>query len=213
MATGPTFSEETAQWNHGYFRVAGIDEAGRGPLAGPVAAAAVVLPVNFKAEWSCLVNDSKVLTASRREFLYDCLSNSGISTGVGMVDARTIDIVGIAKATRLAMKMAVQQLQPLPEYLLIDYFRLPEVRMPQKGVIEGDSRCFSIACASIIAKVTRDHLMVELDRMYPGYHFAEHKGYATKSHLESLRRLGPSPIHRVSFQPVRDALSGSKNET
>jgi ribonuclease HII len=106
------------------------------------------------------------------------------------------------------MKMAVQQLQPPPDYLLIDYFRLPEVRMPQKGVTDGDSLCFSIACASIIAKVTRDRLMVALDKLHPGYHLAKHKGYGTREHIECLHRLGPSPVHRLSFQPVRDMLSG-----
>ena len=208
--TMPTFSEEQTQWTKGFRHIAGIDEAGRGPLAGPVVAAAVILPIGFQSDWLHLVADSKVLTASRREFLYDCLYKAAVGVGVGVIDARTIDIVGIAKATRLAMKMAVKQLEPAPDYLLIDYFRLPEVRLPQKGVTDGDSLCLSIASASIIAKVTRDHLMLEFDRTYPGYQFANHKGYGTKEHLECLWHLGASPIHRCSFQPVRDVCGGKE---
>ncbi len=204
----PTFTEEQTQWTRGFRHIAGIDEAGRGPLAGPVVAAAVILPVGFQSDWLHLVADSKTLTASRREFLYDCLYETAVGVGVGVIDVQTIDMVGIAKATRLAMKMAVKQLVPAPDYLLIDYFRLPEVRMPQKGVTDGDSLCISIASASIIAKVTRDRLMVEFDRTYPGYQFAHHKGYGTRGHLECLQRLGASPIHRCSFQPVRDVCGG-----
>lgn len=204
----PTFSEERVQWARGLIRIAGIDEAGRGPLAGPVVAAAVILPVELRRDWLFRVADSKLLTASRREFLYEKLTASVLTFGVGVIDSQTIDIVGIAKATRLAMKTAVKQLQPVPEFLLIDYFKLPEVRLPQKGVTDGDSLCISIACASIIAKVTRDRLMVEFDRVYPGYGFADHKGYGTEAHLECLRRLGACPIHRRSFQPVREVCGG-----
>ena len=201
---GPTFAEEQSQWARGLRRIAGIDEAGRGPLAGPVVAAAVILPVGFRQNWLSQVADSKLLTASRREFLYGQMTAASLPIGVGVIDSQTIDVVGIAKATRLAMKMAVKQIQPAPEFLLIDYFKLPEVRLPQKGVPDGDSLCISIACASIIAKVTRDRLMVDYDRTYPGYGFADHKGYGTAAHLECLRRLGACPIHRCSFQPVRD---------
>jgi len=208
--TTPTFVEEREQWTKGFCHIAGIDEAGRGPLAGPVVAAAVILPIGLQSDWLHLVADSKVLTASRREFLYDCLYKAAAGVGVGVIDAQTIDIVGIAKATRLAMKMAVKQLEPAPDYLLIDYFRLPEVRLPQKGVTDGDSLCLSIASASIIAKVTRDRLMVEYDRTYPGYRFGDHKGYGTQGHLECLQRLGASPIHRCSFQPVRDVCGGTE---
>lgn len=208
VVTKPTFSEEQLCWKDGYARVAGVDEAGRGPLAGPVVAAAVILPVKFKAEWCPLVADSKLVTALRRETLYDCITRSALSFGAGVIDARTIDMVGIARATRLAMKAAIKQMEPPPDYLLIDFFRLPEVRVHQKGIVDGDTLCFSIACASIIAKVTRDRLMVELDKTYPGYHFADHKGYGTKQHLECLQRLGPSPIHRASFQPVREQVAG-----
>jgi ribonuclease HII len=200
----PTFVEENILWQHGYRYVAGIDEAGRGPLAGPVVAAAVILPGDFEAEWKHLVNDSKQVTPSVREKLFHCISDIALSVGVGIVDVEVIDSRGIVKATRLAMKRAVAQLQPQADSLLIDYLYLPEIRLPQKGITHGDCLCFSIACASIIAKVTRDHLMVEIDKTYPGYGFAEHKGYGTPEHIECLHHLGPSPIHRRSFQPVKE---------
>ena len=201
----PTLNEEQAQWKRGYQFIAGVDEAGRGPLAGPVVAAAVILSQEQKnKKWFKMIADSKALTAPRREFLFEYLNRDAITVGVGVIDAVTIDMVGIAKATRLAMQTAVKQLNPQPDYLLIDYFRLPEVKLPQKGVLDGDSLCFSIAAASIVAKVTRDRLMVDLDKMYPGYFFSDHKGYSTEKHLECLKRLGASPIHRHSFQPVRD---------
>ena len=202
----PTFNEENDIWQSGYRYIAGIDEAGRGPLAGPVVAAAVILPGDFKADWKPLVNDSKQVSPSSREKLFPYIGEMAISIGVGMSDIQTIDSKGIAKATRLAMKKAVDQLNPPAEFLLVDYFHIPEIKLPQKGITHGDCLCFSIACASIIAKVTRDHLMIELDETYPEYKFAEHKGYGTPEHLECLRRLGPSPIHRCSFQPVRELM-------
>ena len=202
----PTFDEENAVWQNGYLHIAGIDEVGRGPLAGPVVAAAVILPGEFEADWKPLVNDSKQVTPSVREELFPYITGIAISIGVGQSDVKTIDRKGIAKATRLAMKKAVDQLSPPPDFLLVDYLHLPEIRLPQKGITHGDCLSFSIACASIIAKVTRDHLMVELDKTYPGYKFAQHKGYGTPEHLECLRRFGPSPVHRCSFQPVRDMM-------
>jgi ribonuclease HII len=202
----PTFNEENDIWQSGYRYIAGIDEAGRGPLAGPVVAAAVILPGDFEADWKSLVNDSKQVTPSSREKLFPHIREVAISIGVGMSDAQTIDSKGIAKATRLAMKKAVDQLNPSADFLLVDYFHIPEIKLPQRGITYGDCLCFSIACASIIAKVTRDHLMVEMDKVYPEYKFAAHKGYGTPEHLECLRRLEPSPIHRCSFQPVRDLM-------
>ena len=202
----PTFNEEHDIWQGGYRYIAGIDEVGRGPLAGPVVAAAVILPGDFEADWKPLVNDSKQLTPSSREKLFPYIREIAVSIGVGMSDAQTIDRKGIAKATRLAMKKAVDQLTPPPDFLLVDYLFIPEIRLPQKGITHGDCLSFSIACASIIAKVTRDRLMVELDKTYPDYHFAKHKGYGTKEHIECLRRLGPSPIHRCSFEPVRGMM-------
>jgi len=202
----PTFIEENSVWQLGYRHIAGIDEAGRGPLAGPVVAAAIILPGEIEADWKPEVNDSKQLSSVSREKLFPYIHEVAISVGVGLSDAQTIDKKGIVKATRLAMKKAVDQLTPPPDFLLVDYLHIPEIRLPQRGITHGDCLCFSIACASIIAKVTRDHLMVELDKIYPEYKFAEHKGYGTPEHLECLQRLGPSPIHRCSFQPVRDMM-------
>jgi ribonuclease HII len=202
----PTFQEENDLWQQGYLYVAGIDEAGRGPLAGPVVAAAVILPNQFRAKWKKLVNDSKQLTADTREMLFLHIQDVAISFGVGITDAATIDTRGIAKAGRLAMKKAVDQLDPVPDYLLVDFFNVPEISLPQKGIVHGDCISFSIACASIIAKVSRDRMMVEMDRTYPEYKFAEHKGYGTPEHLECLKRYGPSPIHRCSFQPVKELM-------
>jgi ribonuclease HII len=201
-----SLDEEKALQAKGYSYIAGIDEVGRGPLAGPVVAAAVIMPPKIKhTAWLDGVRDRKLLSPAQRERLYNQIKGIAISSGIGMVSSQTIDIQGIAKATRIAMKQAVEQLTPKPDFLLIDYVKLPEVTIPQKGVVEGDSICFSIACASIIAKVTRDRLMVEMDTTYPGYGLANHKGYGTKEHLECLQRLGPCPIHRRSFQPVKDA--------
>ncbi len=202
----PSFTEERRLEAQGYRLIAGIDEAGRGPLAGPVVAAAVILPHDIDAPWLRLVRDSKQLSPLRREFLFHHIHEVAIAIGVGLTAPKVIDNLGIVRATRLAMKSAVDRLTPPPETLLIDYMSLPEVELPQKGITRGDSLCFSIACASIIAKVTRDHLMVEFDRTYPGYGLARHKGYATRKHFDCLRRLGPSPIHRRSFRPVRDMV-------
>jgi ribonuclease HII len=203
----PTFKEEKELWQQGYRYVAGLDEAGRGPLAGPVVAAAVIMPEKFRAKWKPLVNDSKQVSEKVREELFPYIQNVAVSWGVGSISAQSIDSDGIAKAGRMAMKRAVDQLTTSPEYLLVDFFNIPEIDLPQKGIVHGDCISFSIACASIIAKVTRDRMMVELDKTYPEYKFAEHKGYGTPNHLECLRRYGPSPIHRCSFQPVKDAMT------
>ncbi len=199
----PSFTEERLLEAQGYRYIAGIDEVGRGALAGPVVAAAVILPCHIDAPWLNLVKDSKQLSPARRELLFHHIHKIAVAIGVGLAGHEIIDAQGIIKATQLAMKVAVDQLSPPAETLLIDYMHLPEVELPQKGIINGDSRCFSIACASIIAKVTRDHLMMELDRTYPGYVLAHHKGYGTKEHLACLSRLGPSPVHRQSFKPVK----------
>ena len=176
---------------------------------GPVVAAAVILPENFKSRWKTRVRDSKQLLPEVREYLYDYIKETAISIGIGSISSEDIDKLGIAKATRLAMKAAVEQLKPPPQYLLIDYFKLTEMLLPQKGIKFGDSLCFSIACASIIAKVTRDRWMVEMDRDYPGYGLAEHKGYGTEGHMKCLREKGPCPLHRRSFRPVNE-LAGCR---
>lgn len=202
----PSFAEEELLEAQGYQRIAGIDEVGRGALAGPVVAAAVILPRRVDVPWLSEVKDSKQLTPARREVLFHRIHEIAISIGIGVTPHYLIDEQGIIKATRLAMKLAVDQLSPPPESLLIDYMRLPEVKLPQKGITNGDNLCFSIACASIIAKVTRDQLMVAFDKVYPGYGLAQHKGYGTREHLECLTRLGPCPIHRQSFKPVREIM-------
>ncbi len=199
----PSFAEETILAAQGYRYIAGIDEVGRGALAGPVAAAAVILPHRVDAPWLNLVKDSKQLSPARREFLFHRIRKIALATGIGMASHEVIDSQGIVRATQLAMKLAIAQLSPSPDTLLIDYVKLPEVKLPQKSIIHGDSLCFSIACASIIAKVTRDRLMVELNAVYPGYGLAKHKGYCTEEHCSCLYQLGPSPIHRQSFKPVK----------
>lgn len=202
----PSFHEEERLLAHGYRYIAGIDEVGCGALAGPVVAAAVIMPYPLKAPWRGQIKDSKLLNPEQRAILSYNIRKNAISVGIGSVPSDFIDTRGLTKARRLAMKQAVEQLSPQPESLLIDFILLPDVRIPQKGVVDGDSLCFSIACASIIAKVARDSLMMELDKIYPGYGLSQHKGYGTREHLACLRRLGPSPIHRLSFQPVRDAM-------
>jgi ribonuclease HII len=202
----PSFAEERLLEAEGYRYIAGIDEVGRGALAGPVVAAAVILPGNIDSSWLGLVKDSKQLSPARREFLFHHIHETAIAIGIGSVNCEIVDTRGIVRATRLAMKLAVEQLSPPAEALLIDYMRLPEVRLPQKGVTGGDSMCYCIACASIIAKVARDRLMTEMDSTYPDYGFARHKGYGTREHLACLSRLGPSAIHRRSFKPVRDMI-------
>jgi ribonuclease HII len=186
--------------------VAGVDEVGRGALVGPVVAAAVIMPAGLRKRWRGQVRDSKLLTPARREKLFGCIKEAALATGVGSSSNDDIDTLGIAAATRLAMVAAVRQLEPPPEFVRVDYFKIPEIALPQKGVVDGDSLCFSIACASIVAKVTRDRLLVGLDRQYPGYGFAGHKGYGTREHLACLRRRGPCPLHRRSFGPVREII-------
>ena len=202
----PSFAEERKLAAQGYRLIAGVDEVGRGALAGPVVAAAVILPGKIKARWLDKVRDSKQLTPVRRELLSRYIKETAISIGIGMASHRVIDALGIVRATRIAMKQAIDQLAPPPQYLLIDYLRLPEVPLPQKGMIDGDSLCLSIACASIVAKVARDDLMRKLDRVCSGYRLAKHKGYCTEEHVACLHRLGPSIIHRRSFQPIRNLI-------
>ena len=200
----PSFAEEKVLRSQGYSLIAGIDEVGRGALMGPVMAAAVILPEIFRARWKSRVRDSKQLTPKEREYLYDLIRDIAVSVGIGSSSNDEIDSVGIAKATRLAMIKAIAQLEPQPQYLLIDYVKLKESSYPQKGITHGDCLCFSIACASIIAKVTRDRLVTEMDRDFPGYGFAGHKGYGTEKHIACLREKGPCRLHRRSFRPVSE---------
>ena len=176
--------------------ICGIDEVGRGPLAGPVVAGAVILP---KDHTILYLNDSKKLSGKKRELLYDEIMEHAVATGIGMVGPARIDEINILQATYEAMRMAIENLQVKPDVLLNDAVTIPEVEIPQVPIIKGDAKSISIAAASIIAKVTRDRLMKEYDQVIPGYDFAGNKGYGTKAHLEGLRRLGPSPIHRRTF--------------
>ncbi len=203
----PSFAEERSFEAQGYRYIAGIDEVGRGALAGPVVAGAVILPSHIHTRWLGQVRDSKQLSPAKREFLFHHIHKIAVAIGIGMASHEVIDSQGIVRATELAMKQAVDQLSPPPEALLIDYMSLSEVKLPQKGVTDGDSLCFSIACASIIAKVARDRLMVELDRDYPGYGLAQHKGYGTREHLACQSKWGPSPIQRQSFQTAPDTIN------
>jgi ribonuclease HII len=199
----PSFAEEELLRAQGYHLVAGLDEVGRGSLAGPVLAAAVILPHDVKGDWVHQVRDSKLLSGKARETLFRYIQETAVSIGIGAASHEEIDSSGIVKATYSAMRLAIEQLSPAPQYLLIDYLKLPEVPLPQKGLIDGDSLCLSIACASIVAKVTRDRLIAEFDDIYHGYGFAQHKGYGTREHLACLHRMGPCPIHRKSFQPLK----------
>jgi ribonuclease HII len=202
----PSLAEEKALRAEGYRLIAGVDEVGRGALMGPVVAGAVIMPDNIKARWKSKVRDSKQLSPETREYLYPYIKETAIASATGAIPNGVIDSVGIARATSLAMISAIQQLSPQPQFLLIDYVRLHELPIPQKGIVGGDSLCFSIACASIIAKVTRDRMVVAMDGDYPGYGFAGHKGYGTKEHIACLREKGPCPLHRRSFRPVSDII-------
>lgn len=188
--------------SQGYKQIAGIDEAGRGPLAGPVVAAAVILPAHCYIEG---LNDSKKLTEEKREQLYAQIKREAVSVGVGIISAEEIDRMNIFKATRKSMMAAVNHLSTQPDYLLVDAMDL-STPYPQTSVIKGDEASVSIAAASIIAKVTRDRLMIDMSKLYPKYRFDLHKGYSTKKHLELLRTYGPCLIHRKSFAPVQEAM-------
>ncbi len=202
----PSFAEEQQLEEQGYRLIAGIDEVGRGPLAGPLVAAAVIMPLKPDISWLTLVRDSKQLTPERRESLFPLINETAIGIGFGILTPDAIDSCGMTMAVSKAMCSAVEHLPCPPDFLLIDHVRLPELDLPQKGITKGDSLSLSIACASIVAKVTRDRMMVALDEVYPGYGFARHKGYATREHLTTLRRLGACPIHRRCFAPVRGCI-------
>lgn len=174
----------------------GIDEAGRGPLAGPVVAAAVIMPSDCSIPY---INDSKQLSEKKREELYEVIMKEAVSVGVGISSEDVIDEINILQATYQAMRKAVVSLDPLPEVLINDAVQIPGLPMRQVPVIKGDAKCYSIAAASIIAKVTRDRMMKEYDRQYPDYGFAGNKGYGSEMHIQALKTIGPCPIHRRSF--------------
>ncbi len=190
---------EQQAFESGFRRVAGVDEAGRGPLAGPLVAGAVVLARALPG-----LDDSKRLTEARRETLFEELRSGAHAIGVGVVEAAELDRIGVQRANYTAMARAVAALTPPPDFLLVDGFNLPGMSQPCLRLIKGDQRSLSISAASIIAKVTRDRRMAELDREYPGYGFGQHKGYGTSAHMGALARLGPCPEHRRSFAPLAD---------
>jgi ribonuclease HII len=190
----------------GILHIAGIDEAGRGALAGPVVAAAVILPLHNPDALAQLtaVQDSKQLSPPTREQLFPRITHHALAYGIGIISAAMIDEIGILPATKQAMSTAVAQLLPAADYLLVDgRDRLPNLTLPQQTIIRGDSLSLSIAAASILAKVSRDRLMIELDSQYASYGFARHKGYGTAYHLQAIHTHGPCPLHRYSFAPVR----------
>jgi ribonuclease HII len=194
----------------GYQVVAGIDEVGLGPLAGPAVAAAVVLPIGARLPG---LDDSKKLAPEDRERLDRSIRRRAVAFGVCAIAPELIDRDGLTRARQMAMTGAVEQLQVPAEYLLVDAWDVPDLPLPQMCVIKGDGVCASIMAASVVAKVYRDALMVAYDRQYPGYGFAEHKGYATPAHRRALRELGPSPIHRMSWAPIRAVLAAAAATT
>ena len=190
---------EKELYTQGIHLIAGVDEVGRGPLAGPVVAAAVILPKACKIPG---LNDSKKIPKSKHKEIYEAVLQNAIAIGVGVKDNHVIDQVNIYEATKLAMMEAIGQLEPQPQHLLIDAMKL-DLPIPQTSIIKGDANSLSIAAASIVAKVTRDQMMEEFDREYPGYDFAQNAGYGTSNHLAGLDQLGVTPIHRRSFEPVK----------
>lgn len=189
--------------------IAGVDEAGRGPLVGPVVAAAVILPKNYVLEG---LNDSKQLSEKKREYFYHVLQKEAVSIGVGIVDVLEIDRINILEASRKAMYIALSNLDVEPEYILSDAMSLNDIDIPSRPIIHGDALSLSIAAASVIAKVTRDHMMYELDQKYPEYHYKKHKGYPTKEHLELMRKYGITKEYRMSYKPVKLILEEVSRE-
>lgn len=204
MVDCPNLKHEQRLWTEGFSAVAGLDEAGRGALAGPVVAGAVVLPTEAELTgiWA-EVRDSKALSPARREEMAERIRAEAAAWAVGEASASEIDAIGIAPATRLVMQRAIAMLPTRPDYLLLDWVRLTTVNLPQESYTKGDARIVSIAAASILAKVHRDGLLVALDRRYPLYGFASHKGYGAAVHLAALKQHGPCPAHRMSFAPIR----------
>ena len=191
-----TWEYEEKAWANGYGSVCGVDEAGRGPVAGPVCAAAVILPAGIVIEG---LNDSKKLSEKKREKLFDEITENALAWSVSLVDERVIDEINILQATYEAMRQAIEKLNPQPAVLLNDAVRIPQVAIQQVPIIKGDAKSVSIAAASIVAKVTRDRMMEQYEEVFPGYGFARNKGYGSKEHIEALQTMGPTVIHRRSF--------------
>ena len=194
------YKYEHELWNEGIGLVAGVDEVGRGPLIGPVVAAAVILPHDFYLEG---LTDSKKLSEKKRELFYKIIKEKAIAIGIGIIDEKRIDEVNIYEATKEAMKDAIRKLEPRPEYILIDAMPL-DIDIPTKSIIKGDFLSVTISAASVIAKVTRDHMLYEMDKEYPMYDLKNNKGYGTKKHLEAIKQYGICKYHRLSYKPVYD---------
>lgn len=199
------YKEEKQIYQHGFNLIAGVDEAGRGPLAGPVVAAAVIMPGDYRND---KINDSKILSPIEREQLFIEIKNTALSYGVGIVGWKQIDEMGILNASKLAMRQAVLKLDPTPDFILSDAVALNVTGIPQKAIIKGDGFVFCIAAASILAKVSRDHLMLNYHKKYPQYSFDQHMGYGTEIHLTAIKKHGPCQIHRLSFSPFRSTANG-----
>ena len=199
-------SYEKELYKQGVTLIAGVDEVGRGPLAGPVVAAAVILPKNCKIRG---LNDSKKISKKKHLEIYHAVQDQALAIGIGIMDNHIIDQVNIYEATKLAMKEAISQLNPQPDHLLIDAMKL-ELPISQTSIIKGDANSLSIAAASIVAKVTRDNIMKDYDNQYPGYDFTANSGYGTAKHLDGLKKLGVTPIHRISFEPVKSLVAEEK---
>lgn len=195
---------EKELYQEGYHFICGCDEAGRGPLVGPVVAGAVILPENYELEG---LTDSKQLSEKKREKYFPIIKQDAIAYGIGIVDAKTIDEINIYEASRLAMKKAIANMKVNPDYVLTDAMPIKDLNVPVEPIIHGDALSLSIAAASVLAKVTRDHILMELDKKYPQYEFARHKGYPTKRHLELLKLYGPTEDYRFTYRPVRDLIS------
>ena len=201
---------ENELYEEGITLIAGVDEVGRGPLVGPVVAAAVILPKGYYNEY---IKDSKKLSEKKRNELFDIIMRDAISVSIGIKDNKVIDKENIYQATKLAMYDAINNLKVTPEYILIDAMKLEDLSIPSKSIIKGDAKSESIAAASIIAKVTRDNMMYELDKKFPEYGFKNHKGYPTKAHLDAIKKYGILDNYRFTFGPVRDLIeTGGKNE-
>ncbi len=208
---GDLLEYERKLYEQGYELICGCDEAGRGPLVGPVVAGAVILPKNYHLEG---LTDSKKLSEKKREIYFEQIKEDAIAYGIGIVDAKTIDEINIYEASRLAMKKAMENMKVKPEYVLTDAMPINDYPVPVEAIIHGDGLSITIAAASVLAKVTRDHIMYELDQKYPQYEFKKHKGYPTKRHLELLRLYGPTEDYRFTYRPVHDLIGiGGSCET
>ena len=207
----PHLNHENALWTNGALWVAGIDEAGRGALAGPVVAAAVILPQNINID-SILegVRDSKKMTTIQRENWKEVIIGFAVTYGIGAASAQEIDNIGIVPATKEAASRAIESLAISPDCLLLDYLNLPQYPILQISLVRGDENSLSIASASVLAKTARDAILIDFDDRYPGYGFANHKGYGTKKHFRMLQQLGPSPVHRMSFAPISQNKGNSQ---